>query len=75
MDGAESGGKRMYDDREIDAVVEMSDGRWAAMEIKLGVNQEDAAAEKDGYLTVTLKAECLEQIGEEVPIDMNEEKD
>lgn len=27
-----------------------------------------AAAEKDGYLTVTLKAECLEQIGRSVPI-------
>ena len=27
-----------------------------------------AAAEKDGWLTVTLKAECLEQIGESVPI-------
>ena len=27
-----------------------------------------AATEKDGYLTVTLKAECLEQIGRSVPI-------
>ena len=27
-----------------------------------------AAVEKDGWLTVTLKAECLEQIGESVPI-------
>ena len=27
-----------------------------------------AAAEQDGYLTVTLKAECLEQIGRSVPI-------
>ena len=29
---------------EIDAVVELSDGRWCAFEIKLGANQIDAAA-------------------------------
>ena len=34
-----------YGNREIDAVVELSDGRWAAVEVKLGVNQEEAAAE------------------------------
>ena len=26
-------------------MVELSDGRWAAVEVKLGVNQEEAAAE------------------------------
>jgi hypothetical protein len=36
---------RDYNDREIDAVVEMSDGRWSAFEIKLGANQIDEAAE------------------------------
>ena len=33
-----------YRDREIDAVVELPDGRWCAFEIKLGANQIDAAA-------------------------------
>ncbi|NLN46630.1 MAG: ATP-binding protein [Clostridiaceae bacterium] len=33
-------------DREIDAVVELPDGRWGAFEIKLGGNQVDQAAEK-----------------------------
>lgn len=31
--------------REIDAVVELPDGRWGAFEIKLGANQIDAAAD------------------------------
>ncbi len=42
------GGLYHYQDylgREIDAVVEMPDGKWAAFEIKLGANQIDAAAE------------------------------
>jgi hypothetical protein len=30
--------------REIDAVVELPDGRWGAFEIKLGANQIDSAA-------------------------------
>lgn len=30
--------------REIDAVIELSDGRWGAFEIKLGANQVDQAA-------------------------------
>lgn len=30
---------------EIDAIIEFSDGRWGAFEIKLGANQEDKAAE------------------------------
>lgn len=33
-----------YGDREVDAVIEMPGGEWAAVEVKLGVNQEDAAA-------------------------------
>ncbi len=47
---AESFGARMfhyrdYADDEIDAVVELEDGRWCAFEIKLGANQIDKAAE------------------------------
>lgn len=34
-----------YSGKEIDAVLELSDGRWAAIEIKLGANQIDAAAD------------------------------
>lgn len=34
-----------YSGREIDAVIERSDGTWCAFEIKLGANQIDAAAE------------------------------
>lgn len=34
-----------YNNREIDAVVELQDGRWCAFEIKLGANQIDDAAE------------------------------
>ena len=33
-----------YNDREIDAVIEMPDGEWTAVEVKLGVNQEETAA-------------------------------
>ena len=33
-------------DKEIDAVIELPDGRWGAFEIKLGANQIDAAAEE-----------------------------
>ena len=35
-----------YNGFEIDAVVQLSDGRWGAFEIKLGMNQVDEAAEK-----------------------------
>lgn len=35
---------RDYEDREADAVIEMPDGEWTAVEVKLGVNQEDSAA-------------------------------
>ena len=34
-----------YRNREIDAVIEIPDGRWCAFEIKLGAHQIDAAAE------------------------------
>lgn len=33
-----------YSNREIDAIVELPDGRWGAFEIKLGSNAEDVAA-------------------------------
>lgn len=36
---------RDYSDREVDAVIELEDGRWCAFEIKLGANQIDKAAE------------------------------
>lgn len=46
---AESFGARLYHyqdyhNREVDAVVELPDGRWCAFEIKLGAQQIDAAA-------------------------------
>lgn len=34
-----------YAGKEIDAVIELEDGRWAAFEIKLGANQIEAAAQ------------------------------
>ena len=34
-----------YENKEIDAVVELKDGKWCAFEIKLGANQIDKAAE------------------------------
>ncbi len=34
-----------YKNNEIDAVIELPDGRWGAFEIKLGANQIDEAAE------------------------------
>lgn len=33
-----------YNNKEIDAVIELEDGRWCAFEIKLGANQIDRAA-------------------------------
>lgn len=47
---AESFGRTLYHyqdyrNQEIDAVVELPDGTWAAFEIKLGANQIDSAAE------------------------------
>ena len=34
-----------YQNREIDAVIELPDGEWCAFEIKLGANQIDGAAD------------------------------
>lgn len=34
-----------YKNNEIDAVIELADGRWGAFEIKLGANQIDSAAQ------------------------------
>lgn len=34
-----------YSNKEVDAVVELKDGKWCAIEIKLGANQIDKAAE------------------------------
>lgn len=46
---AESFGAKLYhyqdyNGKEIDVVIELNDGRWAALEIKLGANQIDEAA-------------------------------
>ncbi|HBL71886.1 MAG TPA: ATPase, partial [Bacteroidales bacterium] len=35
-----------YKNNELDAVVQLLDGRWGAFEIKLGAHQIDEAAEK-----------------------------
>ena len=43
--GAEVYHYQDYSGREVDAVVEMPDGRWCAFEIKLGANQIEKAAE------------------------------
>lgn len=43
--GAELYHYQDYSGKEIDAVIELSDGNWAAFEIKLGANQIDKAAE------------------------------
>ena len=48
---AEANGGKLYHyrdqkDKEIDAVIEFPDGKWGAFEIKLGVNQVDAAAKE-----------------------------
>ena len=48
---------RDYRDREIDAVLEMQDGNWGAVEIKLGANQIDAAAAGLLKLSASLAAE------------------
>ncbi|MGN1261814.1 MAG: ATP-binding protein [Candidatus Enteromonas sp.] len=42
--GAELFHYQDYSNREIDAVLELKDGRWCAFEIKLGAKQIDAAA-------------------------------
>ena len=43
--GAELFHYQDYANKELDAVIETADGDWAAIEIKLGANQEDEAAE------------------------------
>lgn len=48
-----------YDNREVDAVIELEDGRWCAFEIKLGANQIDKAA-KD---LIELKNSIIEDEG------------
>ena len=44
-------------DREIDAVLELPDGRWGAFEIKLGANQIDAAAASLLKMKAAIEAE------------------
>lgn len=44
-----------YQNREIDAVVELPDGKWCAFEIKLGANQIDTAAQS--LLSIQKEAE------------------
>ena len=34
-----------YKEREIDTIIELNDGRWCAVEIKLGANQIESATE------------------------------
>lgn len=34
-----------YQNREVDAIIELEDGKWCAFEIKLGANKIDEAAE------------------------------
>ena len=48
---AESFGAKLYhyqdySGKEIDAVIELDNGKWAAFEIKLGANQIDTAAKE-----------------------------
>lgn len=42
--GAELYHYQDYENREIDSIIELPDGRWCGFEIKLGANQIDAAA-------------------------------
>lgn len=42
--GAQFAHYRDSNDLEIDVIIELDDGRWAALEVKLGVNRVDAAA-------------------------------
>jgi hypothetical protein len=46
-----------YNNREIDAVVECTDGSWVAFEIKLGANQIDNAAANLIKIRDEIKAE------------------
>lgn len=46
-----------YSGKEIDAVIEYPDGEWLAIEIKLGANQIDAAAENLISISNAIKSE------------------
>ena len=46
-----------YGNKEIDAVLELDDGRWGAFEIKLGANQIDKAAESLLNVSRLIKAD------------------
>ncbi len=52
-----------YQNREIDAVIERTDGSWCAFEIKLGANQIDAAAEN----LLRIRAEIVNEPGSQPP--------
>ncbi len=45
-----------YNNKEIDAVVELEDGSWCAFEIKLGANQIDKAAQDLVFLHDSIQA-------------------
>ena len=45
-----------YNNKEIDAVIELGDGRWCAFEIKLGANQIDKAASDLIAISNSIKA-------------------
>ena len=47
--------KHFDTNHEIDAIVELQDGRWIAIEIKLGANQIDEAAKKLLEINESLK--------------------
>lgn len=51
-----------YENREIDAVIELDDGSWCAFEIKLGANQIDQAAK-----SLLETKEKIEKDGGKVP--------
>lgn len=48
-----------YKNREIDAVIELKDGKWCAFEIKLGANQIDLAANN----LLNIKNQIIEEGG------------
>jgi hypothetical protein len=48
-----------YNNKEIDAVIELNDGKWCAFEIKLGANQIDKAASE----LISIKNSILENGG------------
>ena len=51
---------RDYSDNEVDAVIELQDGRWAAIEIKLGANQIEKAAKELLDIKQIMKKESQE---------------